>query len=145
MNVRRRHPAALSRLTLEVEFDQHRRLVPHYPPIMAGLNGNHLRSGELQSAAVRVLNMDLATGEKPDVCVLAQIGAHNRFHVSRPAETGRVNDTLHAAAAGARNVKLDATDFAVVGSHHGCKEWINRTHVSALDRECIARAGNRRL
>jgi hypothetical protein len=48
--------------------------------------------------------MDLAMGEKPDVRVLAQIGAHNRFHVSGPAETGRVNDALHAAAAGTRDV-----------------------------------------
>jgi hypothetical protein len=105
VNVGRRHPAALSRFTFEVELDQHRRLIPHHPPVMAGLYRNHLRSGELKSAAVRVLNMDLAAGQKADVCVLAQISAHDVFHVCGPAETRRVDDTLHPAAAGTRDVK----------------------------------------
>jgi ABC-2 type transport system ATP-binding protein len=145
VNVGSRHPAALSRLAFEVEFDQHGGLVPHYPPVMAGLNGDHLRSGELQCAAVRVLNVDLAAGEKPDVRVLAQIGAHNRFHVSGPAESGRINDALDAAAAGTRDVKLDAANFAVVGFFHGCEEWIGGTHVGFPSIESVApRAGDRR-
>src|SRR6476646_1279101 len=107
VDVGRRHPAALRGFALEVEFDQHSGLIPHPPPVMAGLDGNHLRSGELERTAVRVLNMDLAPREKPDMCVLAQIGAHDGFHVSGPAETRRIDDALHAAAAGSRHVELD--------------------------------------
>jgi len=140
VNVGGRHPAPLSGLALEVEFDQHRGLIPDHPPVMAGLDGYHLRGGELQRAPVRVLNMDLATGEKPHVCVLAQIGADDGFHVSGPAETRRIDDTLHAAGAGSRDVELDAANFAVVGFFHGCEEWIGGTHVSALARKCSARA-----
>jgi ABC-2 type transport system ATP-binding protein len=139
VNVGRRHPAALSSLALEVEFDQHGGLIPHHPPVMAGLDGHHLRSGELQSAAVRILNMDLAAGEKPDVCVLAQIGAHDGSHVSGPAETRRIDDTLHAAGAGSRDVQLDAGYFAVVGFFHGCEEWISGTHLLVPSLESVAR------
>ena len=58
--VRLRHPELADRLALEVEFDQDRSLITDNPAIMTGLDDDDLRSRELDSAAVRILDVDLA-------------------------------------------------------------------------------------
>jgi hypothetical protein len=67
--VRLRHPELADRLALEVEFDQYRSLITDNPAIMTGLDDNDLRSRELDSASVRILDVDLAAGQEPDVRV----------------------------------------------------------------------------
>src|ERR1019366_3374345 len=79
--VRLRHPELADRLALEVEFDQDCSLITDNPAIMAGLDDDDLRSRELDSAAVRILDVDLAAGQEPDVRVHAEVGADDRFHV----------------------------------------------------------------
>jgi len=82
--VRLRHPELADRLALEVEFDQDRSLITDNPAIMTGLDDDDLRSRELDSAAVRILDVDLAAGQETDVRVHAEIGADDRFCVFGP-------------------------------------------------------------
>jgi hypothetical protein len=110
--VRLRHPEAANGLSLEVKFDQHRRLVSHDPPVVPRLDSDDLWSHELRGAAVCILNMDLAAGQEPDVRMHAEIRADDCFHVSGPAKSGRVDHPLNATGAGSHNIDLDAADFA---------------------------------
>src|SRR5439155_12200911 len=64
-----RHPKPADRISLEIEFNQHGGLVPDDPPVMPRLDSDHLRSFELRSAAVRVLNLELAAGEESNMRV----------------------------------------------------------------------------
>ena len=63
--VRLRHPELADRLALEVEFDQYRSLITDNPAIMTGLDDHDLRSRELDSAAVCILDVDLAAAVIP--------------------------------------------------------------------------------
>jgi hypothetical protein len=95
---------------------------------VTGLDDDNLRSRELDSAAVRILDVDLATGQKPDVRVHAEIGADDRFHVLRPAKSRRVDDSFHATGAGSNNINLDAADFAAFAACDGREKWIIDIH-----------------
>ena len=115
------HPQALNSIVLEIKLDQHGRLVSHHPAIMPRFDDNSLGSGELQDAAVRIFNMDLPGGEEADVGMHASFGTGNRLHVSRPAKADRIDLALDAGGPGACDVELNAADFAVLGTLHGCE------------------------
>jgi len=110
--VRLRHPEATNGLSLEVKFDQNRRLVSDDPPVVPRLDSDDRWSHELRGAAVCILNVDLAPGQEPDVRMHTEIRADDCFHVSGPAKSGRVDHTLNATGAGSHNIDLDAADFA---------------------------------
>jgi len=78
------------------------------------LDGNDLRSRELQSATIRVLNVNLPASKEPDMCVHAEIGPGHCFHVSRPAESRRVDHALDSGGPGPGDIELNATDLAVL-------------------------------
>jgi hypothetical protein len=61
-----RHPEPTNGVTFEIELDQDRGLVPYDPSVVAWLDGNGLRGRKLKSAAIRVLNMNLAAGQEPE-------------------------------------------------------------------------------
>src|ERR1035437_129128 len=126
--VRLRHPELADRLALEVEFDQDCSLITDNPAIMTGLDDDDLRSRELDSAAVRILDVDLAAGQEPDVRVHAEIGADDRFHVLGPAKSRRVDDAFHATGAGSNSVNLGAADFAAFAAGDRCEKWIIAIH-----------------
>jgi len=125
------HTQPLYRVALEIKFNHDGWLAPDHPTIVSRFDGNGLRRGELKSASIGILNMDLAAREEPDVRVLAEFGADNGLHVARPAESRRVNYALHSAVARAGHVELHASDFAVLGSFHRGGQWIVR-HSAAL-------------
>jgi len=126
------HPEAPDRLNLEVKFNQHGGLVSHNPAVMLRLDGDGLRSGELLGAAVGVPNLNLASNEESYVCVHTEVSADDRFQVSRPAESGRVNYTFHPAGASSNDFDLNPADFAAFSSLDGCEEWIGCTHIDVL-------------
>src|ERR1017187_10248834 len=126
--VRSRHSELADRLALEVEFDQDRSLITDNPAIMTGLDDDDLRSRKLDSAAVRILDVDLAAGQEPDVRVHAEIGADDRFHVFGPAKSRRVDDAFHATGAGSNNINLGAADFAAFATGDGREKWIIDIH-----------------
>jgi hypothetical protein len=120
-------PSRRTEVPLEVEFDQHGDRFPaDDPAVVARVDRDDLRSSVLDDAAVRVLDVDLAAGEKPDVGVHAQIGADQRLHVHRPAESGRVDHALDARAAGAADLEPDTADRASFGALHRRREGIER-------------------
>src|SRR5271165_1569501 len=137
-----RYATLLCGSALEVEFNEHSRLVAHHPSIVSRFDDHSLRSGELLPAAVGELDMDLAVSEEPDVGVHAEIAAHNRFDVSGPLETGRVNHALNPGGAGAGDVDLDSGDFLVLGSVHGFEQRMVGAHGNVL-RGCARGLGNR--
>jgi hypothetical protein len=126
--MRLRHPELADRLALEVEFDQDCSLTTDNPAIMTGLDDDNLWSRELDSAAVRVLDVDLAAGQEPNVCVHAEIGADDRFHVFGPAKSRRVDDAFHAAGTGSNSINLCAADFAAFAAGDGREKWIVDIH-----------------
>jgi hypothetical protein len=127
-----RHSQPADRLALEVEFNQYGRLFPHHPCVVPRLDRNNLWSGELQDAAVGILNMDLAASEEPHMRVHAEIAPDDRFHLSGPAESGRVDHTLDAPCARSDDVQSDAANFAALGSLHGCEQWIGGAHIDSV-------------
>src|ERR1019366_6104386 len=126
--VRSRHSELADRLALGVEFDQDRSLITDNPAIMTGLDDDDPRSRELDSAAVRILDVDLAAGQEPDVRVHAEIGADDRFHVFGPAKSRRVDDAFHATGAGSNNINLADADFAAFAAGDGREKWIINIH-----------------
>src|SRR4051812_13562697 len=89
--VRVAHAELCRRLPHEVDFDEHRGLVADDPAVVARLDGDDLRRGELERRAVAVPDADAAAGDEADVRVHAQVGAHRVLHVRRPAEAGLVD------------------------------------------------------
>ena len=130
MRVLARYAELLRRLAFEVELNHDRRLISHHPAVMSRFDGNRLRCSEFQRAAVGVPNMDLALGEKTNVRVLAQISAHDRFHVLRPIEPGRLDHPLHSARAGFHDVELHSPDGATLGARDGSHQRMRRRHAS---------------
>jgi len=96
------------------------------------LDRDNLRSVEFQGTAVSVLNMDLTTSEEPHVGVHTEIAADNRFHLSGPAESGRVDHTLDTPGACSGDIQTDAANFAALGSLHGCEQWIGGAHIDSV-------------
>src|SRR3989442_6912277 len=132
MLVRLGHAETTNGVPLEIELDQHDRLVPNDPPVVTRLDGDHLRSRVLRTATIVILDADSAAGEKPDVRVHAQLRADQRFHVRRPSESGRVHHALDSSVRSTLDVELDSADFAVVGVLQGGEERVSRAHVTLL-------------
>jgi hypothetical protein len=114
MVVSLRHPESIDRLSFKIEFHQHCGLVSYHPPVVPRLDGDDLRSHKLQNASICVLNMDLAPGKEAHMGVHAKFTADDGFHIDRPAEPGRIDNTLNATRASSHNIELDAGDVAVV-------------------------------
>ena len=116
MRVLTRYAELLRRLAFEVELDHDRWLLSNHPTVMSRFDCNRLRRSQLQRAAIGVPNMDLPLRKKTNVRVLAEFSAHDRLHIVRPIESGRVNHPLDAACAGFHNVKLHSPDGAAFGA-----------------------------
>jgi hypothetical protein len=114
MPVRFRHPKPVNGVPFKVELDQDSGLISDNPPVMPRLDRHCLRSCELQPAPVAILDMDSAAYQEADVGMHAEIGSSDRFHVGRPAESGRVNDAFDPAGASSDDVQFEATDLTVV-------------------------------
>jgi hypothetical protein len=114
-----RHAKPADGFSFEIELDQYRRLVPHDPPFVPGVDRHNLWSSEFRGAAIGVLNVNLASCQKTHVGVHAEIGAHHPLHVAGPAKSRRIHDTLDAAAAGSHGVDPGSPDFTVFGPWQG--------------------------
>ena len=119
MRVLVRDAELLRCLAFEVELNHHCGLISHHPTVMSRLDGNRLRCSQLQRATVGVPDMDLPLRQKTDVRVLAQFSAHDRLHMLRPIEPGRVNHPLDAARAGFHNIQLHSPNGAALGALNG--------------------------
>ena len=99
-------------VAFEVELDEDGAIFADNPAVVAGLDYQYLRGCELESAAVRILNVDAAAREKTGVAVHAQVSADDRLDVRGPAEARRVDDALRTAFADAYDIDLNTADFA---------------------------------
>src|SRR3954451_17554114 len=75
----RRHPEPVDGVPLEVELDQHHRLLADHPAVVPRFDRDNLRRLVLDDAAVGVLDVNLAAREEADVRVHAEIGADDRL------------------------------------------------------------------
>jgi hypothetical protein len=123
-----RHPESTNGIPLEIEFDQHRRLIAHDPPVVTGLDGNDLRSYKLRSAPVCILDVNLTAGQEADVCVHAQFRADGRFHVGGPTKAWSINHPFDATGAGSDHIELDAANVAAFASLERREEWVSGIH-----------------
>jgi hypothetical protein len=123
-----RHPEPLDGVPLEIEFHQHRGLVSHNPPIVSRLDRYNLRSGKFKRAPIGVLHMDSAPRQEPDVRMHAQVRADDAFHVSGPAESGRIDYPLYPRRAGPDNVEFKTANLAMFGLLHRSKQWVIDIH-----------------
>src|SRR5882672_948457 len=105
-----RHSETADRVTLEVELDEHHRLLTDDPTIVARLDRDNLRSLVFHNTAVGVFDVDFATRQEADVGVHAQVGPDDRFHVDRPAKSARIDHTLDARRAGTSDLEPDMAD-----------------------------------
>src|SRR2546427_2328166 len=122
------HTKALDGLAFEIEFDHHCGFVARDQTVMARVNRNDLRSSEVHSTTVGVTDLNLAACEEPHMCVHAQIGADNRFHVRGPAKSGRVDHTLHTTRARRDDLDCDTSNFAALRVFYRRKQWISPAH-----------------
>jgi hypothetical protein len=106
---------AIRGFALEVELDENGRPIAHDPCIMTGVNRNHLRRGEFETAAIRVMDVDLAASEEAHVSVHTELSANDGFHVSGLAEAGWIDRALHSGGAYPDYIKLDTAVLAVIG------------------------------
>src|SRR5690348_14348650 len=111
-----RHSEARNGLALEIEFDQHHRLVSHDPAIVTWFDRHDLRRPVFDDAAVGILDVDFALCEIADVRVHAVLGADDRLHVARPPETGLIDHPLHARAASTADLQAHASDIPAFGA-----------------------------
>src|SRR5438552_17746476 len=95
------HSEAADRVTLEVEFDQHHGLLTHDPTVVARLYRDDLRRLVFHHAAVGVFDVNFAVRQETDMRGHAEVGPDDRFHVNRPAESGRIDHALDPRRAGA--------------------------------------------
>src|SRR5262249_47305679 len=112
------HTQPADGVALEVEFDEHDRLLADHPPVVARIDRDDLRRLVLDDAAVGVLDMDFAAGQEADMGVHAEVRADRRLHVFRPAEPYRVNHPLDARRAGAPHFELYVPDVPPLGAFH---------------------------
>jgi ubiquinone/menaquinone biosynthesis C-methylase UbiE len=120
------HSKATDRIALEVEFDQHHRLVPHDPTVMAGIDRHNLRRFVFHYATVGILDVNFPSSEEADVCVHAQVSPDNRFHVHRPAESGGIDHAFDARRASTAHIEPNVSDVASLGSLHRSEERLGR-------------------
>jgi hypothetical protein len=128
MPMRRRHSQPAGCFLLEIELDDNGGLVAYNPPIMPGLYRNHLRGCKLETASVRVLDMDLALGKEADMGVHTKIGTDDGLHVDRPTESGRIDHTFHTASAGANDIEFDTGDLSMLRIRDAIEERVFCSH-----------------
>src|ERR1700736_285186 len=104
------HSQTAGSIALEVNFNQHRRLIADDPTVMAWLDRHNLRRLVFDDTAVRVFDVDLSSDEEADVGVHAEIGADHRFHVDRPPESGGIDQALDARGARASHFEPDVAN-----------------------------------
>ncbi len=107
-----RHAKARDGVAFEVELDQDHRLPADDPAVVSRIDGHDLRRLELDHAAVGVFDVNLPARQEADMRVHATLGADNRLHRFRPAETGRIDHALDARRSGGRDVELHPADLA---------------------------------
>ena len=121
-----RHAETCDGVSLEVELDEHGRLLSYDPAVVARIDGHNLWRFALYTAAVGILDVDSSASKKPDVRVHAQFRPDDRFHIDRPPESRRVDHALHAGRARAPNLELDMTNAAAYGTFQGCHQGVIR-------------------
>src|SRR5271165_1639408 len=114
MLVHLRDSETADRVALKIEFDEHGGLVAHHPAFVARFYVNEFRRLELFHAAIGESDVDLAARHEADVCVHAQLAAHQRAHLVGPMVSGRVNQPFDASRAPASHIHLDTADFAML-------------------------------
>jgi hypothetical protein len=119
-----RHTEPADRVALEVDLDQHHRLLADNPTVVAGIDSHDLRRLVFDDAAIGVLDVDLSAGQEADVSVQAEISADHRLHVDRPSEPWRINHALDARVAGGSYVEPDVPYVAALGTGHRCQKRI---------------------
>jgi hypothetical protein len=126
------HSTLVGSVALEIEFDEHGRLVAHNPAIVSGLDDDGLWRSKLLAAAVGELDMDLPVRQESHVGVHAEIGADNRLDVGRPVKPGRVNHPLDAGRARVGDIDLDTRDLLVLSARHRFEKRIDSAHSNVL-------------
>lgn len=113
------HTEALDGVALEIELDQHGRFVADHVAIVAGRNGDDVRSFIDLDATVGIRHVDAARYQEPDVCVHAVVGANVWTDIAGPLEPGRIDHALDPSQAGASDFQPDPADIAPeVGATH---------------------------
>src|SRR5215475_14576848 len=107
---------ALRGLARRVELNEHGGLPSDDPGVVTGLDHHDGRRREVERAAVTVLTLHPPRGQKPDVAVHTEVGADDRLHVGRPAESRWIDDALDLAIGGGHRVDHDAADLVVLGA-----------------------------
>src|SRR5690349_17310137 len=105
------HPEPRDGVALEIELDDHGRLVADDPAVMTWVDREHLRRLVFDDAAVCVLDVDFTAHEESDMGVHASIRFHDRLHVRRPAEAARIDHAFDACRAGSRHFQADVADL----------------------------------
>ena len=129
------HAEPADRVTLEVEFDQHHRLLADDPTVMPRLDRHDLGGLVFHDTTVGVFDVDFAARQKADVGVHAQVSSDDRFHVDRPPESGGVHHTLDARRSGPSHFEPDASDVAALGAFHRRDERIRR--LAGAEQYCV--------
>jgi len=118
MSVAVRHPQTTDGVAFEVKLDQHRRLIPNDPAVMPRLDRHDLRRRALQGAAIRILDVDLASSEKAHVSVHTEIGADERLHVRGPSEAGRIHHAFDTSIPSFDALEPNASHVAAFRTLH---------------------------
>jgi hypothetical protein len=87
---------------------------------------DNLRRGEFAGASVRVPDVDLSTCEKTDMCVHAEVGADDRFHVGGPTKADRIDHAFDPASASLAHIELNPADLPALGSIDRCDKRVCR-------------------
>ena len=116
---------------LEVDLDEHRRVVADHPGVMARGDIDHGRGGEVDGAPVGVLEVHAAVDEEAGVGVHAQVGADERAEVGGPAHPRRVDRPLDAGVADLGDVDLDRSERLVDRARHRREEPHRSTGLAA--------------
>ena len=95
----------------------------------------------LDDATVGVLDVNLAARKEADVRVHAEVGADDRFHVDRPAKSGRVNHSLHTGRARPSHLEPDVADVAALGAFDRREDWRRLRRASPSDRAAFPHHG----
>jgi hypothetical protein len=120
-----RESKAARRGSLRVKLDQDRCLLTHDPCIMAWFHHHHVRRDKVEGAAIGIRALDVATGQKADVRMHAERGAHEGLQVGGPAKARRIDEALQAAVRCRNAFEGEAAQLLVGGTCDGGKQGID--------------------
>src|SRR5437870_5032432 len=103
------HAEAANGIAFKIEFDEHGGFVSDDGTVVPRIDGNDLRRREVRLASILVTDLNLATSQKADVSVHAEVGADDRLHVPGPFEAYRVDHSLDTASSAAHDVQPNTT------------------------------------